>query len=172
MGSNLMIDLLNFNSSDGDCKILLRADVQKKIATNSQSWNTKDVLLYAALSGCDFIPHLFKKRYSEMDDFMKRWKDPSRKSTLDEMLTDFAAGEHWPAEEKGKGLLATNYAEKVQQCIGLMSHAPVSACINGDWKLVPMRPLPPDSSWNDIIGFDPVSQFSLVLVEASYKMTV
>ena len=49
MGSSMVIDLLNFNSAHGKCKILLREDVQSRIMEGSEDWDHDEVffiLLY------------------------------------------------------------------------------------------------------------------------------
>ncbi|KAL7520509.1 hypothetical protein ACHAWF_000278 [Thalassiosira exigua] len=56
--------------------------------------------------------------------------------------------------------------------MGLLTHAPVTSLVDGDFRLVPMKPLPEGQEWKDIIGFDPHTNFSGTLVADSYRMKV
>jgi len=179
MGSDLVVDLLDLNSAYGNCKILQRGEVQKRIMDGSRDWTTHDVILYSALSGCDFIPRLFNMQTASIEEFMRKYKDPSNNVSLDDMLASFSTNQHWPAGNRKAGEPATNYAEMVNLCIGLMMHAPVTAFIPsadedkpGEYKIIPMRALPAGKDWKDIIGFDPHEHFSGVSVEESYKMEI
>ena len=60
IGSNMMIDLINFRSAKGNYKILLRHKVLGRFMEGSESWVVEDVILYSALSGCDFIKRLYR----------------------------------------------------------------------------------------------------------------
>ena len=172
MGSSMMIDLLNFHSAKGKCKILIRKKVQGRIMTGSADWSVRDVLIYSTLSGCDFIPRLFRLPETKIEAFMTSWKNPQVNKSLDEMLKDISSDRHWPGGNNKAGLLATDYVQKANVCIGLMMHAPVTDFVNGEWKLCPISPLPPDAKWTDMIGFDPHEHFSPTSIEDSYKMKI
>ena len=94
MGSVLMIDLLNFNSATGKCKVLLRDEVQCRIMDGAKHWDRRDVILYSALSGCDFIPRLFRLKTKDIELLMRKWKDQSCNKTMDELLADISNGKH------------------------------------------------------------------------------
>ena len=171
MGSKLIIDLLNFNSARGNCKLLIRDEVLYRIMEGSKDWTVEDVVLFSALSGCDFIPRLFRSKAVDHESLMKKYKDPTNNQSLECLLTEYASGQHWPAGKNKPGRPATDYFEKVKLCMGLMMHAPVAAQDgDGKWILKPMRPLPEDSEWKDIIGFDPLEHFLPVSVEESHTM--
>ncbi|KAL7551313.1 hypothetical protein ACHAWF_014516 [Thalassiosira exigua] len=165
MGSNTMVDLLNFNSASGRCVILERSERIGRIMQGSSSWSLEDLILYASLSGCDFIPRLFRLTAKTIDDFMNKWKDPNRTASQDSMLTEFSNGKHWPAGTGKPGPEATDFVQKVKLCIGLLTHAPVTSLVDGEFRLVPLKPLPEGREWKDIIGFDPHTHFSGTSVE-------
>ena len=136
MGSNLVIDLLNFNSARGNCKLLIRDEVMHRIMEGSNDWTVEDVVLFSALSGCDFIPRLFRSKTDDIENLMKKYKDPSNHQSLASLLTEYANGQHWPAGNNKPGDPATDYIKKVELCMGLMMHAPVSAQDeDGKWIL-------------------------------------
>ena len=173
MGCNMVIDLLNFGSAQGACKILIREQVQGKIMPGSELWSIRDTILYSALCGCDFIPRLFRLESTRIDELMARWKDPSDHSSLESLLTELSRGRHWPTGKNKPGAKATNFVEKVKICMGLMMHAPVIDCSDGqECKLIPLRPLDPGACWSDVIGFDPIENFSDVSVADSFNMRV
>jgi len=179
MGSDLVVDLLDLNSAYGNCKILQRGEVQKQIMDGSEHWTTQDVILYSALSGCDFIPRLFRMKTESIEKFMRKYKDPSNTESLNDMLASFSTNQHWPAGNNKPGKPATNYVEMVNFCVGLMMHAPVIDLVPsadeddpGEYKIIPMRALPDGKDWKDVIGLDPHEHFSGVSVEESYKMEI
>lgn len=174
MGSQSMLDLVQYNSKDGNCKLLIRSEVQGKIMQGSENWTTYDMLLYSALSGCDFIPRLFRVPGKKIVQFMQQWKSPERTESLDAMLDNFSQGEHWPSGLKNNkpGLPASpDFKKRVKTCVALMTHAPV---VNEKFEIVPMEPLPADKVWADEIGFDPLTPFadSNISIEDIYKLTV
>ena len=81
------------------------------------------------------------------------------------MLSEFVSGQSWPTGNNKTGDPATNYVKKVVLCMGLLMHAPVAAFVDGQWVLVPVRPLPEGKEWKDIIGFNPIEHFLPVSVE-------
>lgn len=70
MGSKIFIDLLNFSSANGKCKIVVRDDVLPKVLPGEYPWTHFDLLLYAALMGCDFIPRLYRVRTEAIAEFI------------------------------------------------------------------------------------------------------
>ena len=93
MGSDLVIDLMNFNSTLGKCKILIRGEVQHRITEGSENWTVTDVILFSALSGCDFISRLFHMRTYAIEELMQKYKDSASNQSLDELLSEFASGQ-------------------------------------------------------------------------------
>ena len=170
MGSSMTIDLLNFNSAKGKCKILLREQVLGNIMNGSESWSTEDVILFSVLSGCDFIPRLFRLKTEEIESLMLRYKQ--NEHPLDELLSELADGKYWPAGNNKAGPPATDFVTKVKTCIGLMSHAPVTDCAGDVYSVVPLKPLSPGKTWSEVIGFDPITDFgeSDVSIKDSYHM--
>ncbi|EJK44802.1 hypothetical protein THAOC_36628 [Thalassiosira oceanica] len=149
MGSKLTIDLVNYNSAKGKCKILVRSEVQKKIMVGSENWSQYDTLIYCALCGCDFIPRLFKVPAKNITQFMIQWKDPANTQSLNDMLDSFSQGWHWPGGNGKPGALAVDYRKRVLACVGLMMHGPV---ISKDYEIVPLNELPAGKSWVETIG--------------------
>ena len=139
---------------------------------DSNEWSIEDTVLFSALSGCDFIPRLFKLTKKAIESLMRRWKDSADDVALDTLLLDISRNMHWPAGNNKPGELATNFVEKMHTCMGLMLHAPVTSFCDGEWKIVPMRPLPEGKSWCDAIGFDPIEHFSNTSIEDSYQLKV
>ena len=89
MGSSMMIDLLNFHSAKGKCKILLRKKVQGRIMPGSAEWSVRDVIIYSTLSGCDFIPRLFRLPEKDIQAFIAEFV---RDNTLVIMMLDESKG--------------------------------------------------------------------------------
>ena len=172
MGSDLIIDLLNFNSALGKCKLLVRGEAKKRIMEGSEDWTVEDVILFSALSGCDFIPRLFRMRTDTIEALMKKYKDLDNDQCLDDLLSEFASGQSWSTGKNKADAPATDYAENIRLCMGLMMHAPVAALVDGQWNLVPMRPLPAGVEWKDAIGFDPIEHFAWVSEEESHLMRI
>lgn len=174
MGSNMIVDLINYKSANGKCKTLERAEVQGKIMDGSETWNTYDTILYPALSGCDFIPRLFRLKFEDIEALMRRWKDPNDDTELDTLLAEISEGKHRPSSKNSPGASPTDFVQqKIHTCIGLMIHAPVAHFCDGEWWIVPMRPLPNyGRQWCDIIGLDPIKHFSTTSVEDSYKLDI
>lgn len=106
-----------------------------------------------------------------IESFMKNWKDLTNTDSLDTLLTEFSNGGHWPTgNNKAGDLVAMDYVEKVNTCIGLILHAHATECIDGKWKIVPLRALPPGKSWEDVIRFDPLAQFLHISIEDAYNI--
>ena len=172
MGSNLVVDLLNFKSADGKCKIIVRDQVLSNILPEGYDWNHFDHLLYASLCGCDFIPRLFRMSSEVIDEFIIRWKCDGTTESLNHMLLEYSKGKYWPSVNKEPKVLATNFVEKVNHCLGLLQHAPVACKVENKWQIVPMSPIPNDADWTSVIGFDPIEHFGQVSVEGSYFVKV
>lgn len=66
------------------------------------------------------------------------------------------------------GALATDFIQKVFTSMCLMLHAPITHYSGGEWKIIPLSPLPDDKDWSDMTGFDPMEHFSPVSVEDEY----
>ena len=172
MGSKLMVDLINFKSATGKCKILVREEVLGKVMEGSESWSERDLILYSALSGCDFIDRLYRLEQTAIDALMKEYKDPQNAKTLDQLLRDISHDRHWPLVGENKaGAPATDFVEKVHRCMGLMLHAPVAAIVDGQYQIVPLRPYPAGKQWEEVIGFDPLVHFSKATVDGAYNLT-
>ncbi|KAL7548740.1 hypothetical protein ACHAWF_017202 [Thalassiosira exigua] len=172
MGSKLMVDLINFKSATGKCKILVREEVLGKVMEGSESWTDRDLILYSAISGCDFIDRLYRLEQTAIENLMREYKDPQNTKSLDQLLHEISQGRHWPLVGHNKaGAPATDFVEKVQRCIGLMTHAPVAATVDGQYNIVPLRPFPADKQWEEVIGFNPLVHFSRATVEGAYKLT-
>mmetsp|Transcript_24056 Transcript_24056/g.46005 ORF Transcript_24056/g.46005 Transcript_24056/m.46005 type:complete len:332 (+) Transcript_24056:104-1099(+) len=104
---------------------------------------------------------------------MKKYKDLTNHQSLVSLLTEYANGQHWPAGNNKPGDPATDYIKRVELCMGLMMHAPISAQDeDGKWILKPMRPLPEGREWKYVIGFDPHQHFSPISVEDSHTMKI
>ena len=67
---------------------------------------------------------------------------------------------HWPAGNNKPGQPSTDYIDKVNLCMDLLLHAPITAVVDGELTIIPMRPLPASQEWNEVISFDPLSHFS------------
>lgn len=82
MGSKMVIDLVNFNSANGKCVVLLRQEVQRRVMEGSEKWSDEDMILFSALSGCDFVQRLYRVKTKEIESLMKKWKDPNNNEPL------------------------------------------------------------------------------------------
>eukprot|EP00984_Skeletonema_dohrnii_P024318 scaffold13436_cov73-Skeletonema_dohrnii-CCMP3373.AAC.3 len=172
MGSKVYVDLLDYNSAEGKCKVLERDDVKGNIMQGSSQWDDKHFVLYSALCGCDFIKRLFRLEQKKIDALMTQYTDPNNTVALDQLLTELSEGQHWPGGNKKPGDPATDFVDRVHKCIGLMTHAPVFDYREDKLQIVPMKPLPQDKEWSDVIGFDPIQIFSDTPLEDSYRVDI
>ena len=89
MGSKLVVDLLQFHLAHGRYKLLKRKKSSQEIMDGSDHWSTFNLILFFALSGCDFIPRLFCMKIEDTKSFMKTWKDPARRKDPGVMFMSF-----------------------------------------------------------------------------------
>ena len=103
---------------------------------------------------------------------MCKWIDPNNKESLGELLMVLSNRKHWPAGNNKPGDLAIDCVPKIHTCMGLMLHAPVTHYSDGEWKIIPLSPIPNDKEWSDVVGFDPMEDFSPVSIEDSYILKI
>ncbi|KAL7523213.1 hypothetical protein ACHAWF_000427, partial [Thalassiosira exigua] len=97
-------------------------EVLGRVMEGSEGWKTKDLISYSALSGCEFIPRLYRLKTDDIEAFMNEYKKNER--PLDGLLRDLSHQQHWPAGGNKKGAPATDFVKRVKICTGLMAHAP------------------------------------------------
>ena len=105
-------------------------------------WNTFDLALYAALSGCDYIPRLHRMTAKKIHEFLIQWKSNGTKRSLNKMLRQFSHDQHWPSGKNKPGAPATDYVEKVKVCLGMFQHPPVVSRVKNAWQITPLNLLP------------------------------
>ena len=153
--------------------LLLRDEVQGKIMDGSKDWNIDDIILFSALSGCDFVPRLYRTKADDIESFMSKWKNPENEMSLDDLLQEFAQGKRWPSGNGKAGAPAdANFVGRIHKCMGLMKYAPVIAAVEGGLQVVPLRPLPPGKAWTEVIGFDPHEHFSDKSISEAYGLKI
>mmetsp|Transcript_11145 Transcript_11145/g.24128 ORF Transcript_11145/g.24128 Transcript_11145/m.24128 type:complete len:298 (-) Transcript_11145:159-1052(-) len=141
----------------------------------SEEWSNENVILFSALFGCDFVPRLYRVKTKEIESLMKKWKDSNNNKPLGSLLRGFAKGQRWPGPPGSKKPGAPpdcDFPDRVKTCIGLMTHAPVTALVNGELKIIPMRPLRAGAVWKGVIGFDPHEKMPAELVANAYGLKV
>ena len=117
MGCKMVIDLLNFGSAKGKCVVILREEVQGNIMDGSDKWSDHETILYAALSGCDFVKRLKGAKTKAIEQLMKDYKNSNNKKSLVELLNDFAKGQIWPSGQSAEH----DYADQVSSSVALMT---------------------------------------------------
>ena len=101
-------------------------------------------------------------------------EEDNARDTKRYIVSKFAENNHWPAGERKKGAVATDFREKLHNCIKLTRHAPVIGNGDGKCKIFHMNPLPigTTSSWSTAIGFNSHAHFEdlNVSVEDLYNL--
>lgn len=107
LGSKFFVDDLKVDSKDGNCFIIERDEVWKANAFshNSSKWSDDDLLVFAILSGCDWLPRLYNLKSATIEEIMDKWIVAETEEEKDKLLNGICNNRYWPkgGGDAGKG---------------------------------------------------------------------
>jgi hypothetical protein len=164
------------------CSVLRKQEVLHRTETwireelSIPDFNLNDDGLYALCNflGNDYILRVLnngKKRCAVLCQEYNDGGDDVRMKILEDQNFADVEGRNKKTWGKKGGRVA-DYQHKFTIATNFFKYSPVWRRISGKLHIVPLNPLPHGSSWQDLIGFDPVSTYDMCGVPADKAISM
>lgn len=167
--------------SNGQCCVVCREDAHKCEDLGGGQWDAETVALYAALSGCDYVPRVYGQGKVAARSLTRDCI--ASKTARHDVLSNIENTKKYGSQDGG--VACDGYAELVYRAIAIFNYAPVFLYTNieavdfddfepayVEIKLGSLTPLPEgttEDEWTKMLGFDPQRLIACVSPTISLK---
>jgi len=156
-------------TEDGDAIILGANKVYFKVDVLNSKWKIYDAILSTRDTPLGSVEKIHWPAVGNIlgSDYCKRVKGMGVKRCFEKLLPRLDTFTGNEIEQTIKSIfprfvVPENFVATFNKAVGLFKHCPV---LDLHGNLLPLHPLPPDSSWLESIGFDPISLLDKSIVD-------